>query len=348
MEKVRQSNMELLRIIAMFMILVIHANMIALQRPTSAELISNPIATTTRYFIESFGIMGVNIFVMLSGWFLIKTRAKSFYSLVFQVVVLWGGCFLVFLLIGKTKLTVNNLFEIIAFTRWDWFIKAYIVLMIIAPILNTFVNCSSEKQQRILILGFFLFSITYGWVGGANRFFVDGYGPLLFIGIYLLSQYAHHALEKDSTPSTVCRLLSFDKKYDLLVFLTCVIINTTMGLYGLYMGKHIYGIVYAYTNPVTIIAALYLLLFFSKLKIEYNKIVNMLAAGSFAVYLLHSQVDIRPFFNKSVQFLYSSYNSISCVVMILVFLVLVYIASVAIDLPRLWMWNKLSEKYNIK
>lgn len=89
--KTRQSNLELLRIIAIFMILVIHANMISLSRPTSAELIANPLATTTRYFIESLGIVGVNIFVLISGWFLINTRSKSFLSLSFQILTLGGG-----------------------------------------------------------------------------------------------------------------------------------------------------------------------------------------------------------------------------------------------------------------
>ena len=93
MKKVRQSNIELLRMIAMFMILLIHANMVSLPHPTTGELISTPLPTITRYFFESFGIVGVDIFVLISGWFLINTRAKSFYSFFFQILALWGGYF---------------------------------------------------------------------------------------------------------------------------------------------------------------------------------------------------------------------------------------------------------------
>lgn len=93
MKKVRQSNIELLRMIAMFMILVIHANMVSLPHPTTGELFSNPLPTITRYFFESIGIVGVDIFVLISGWFLVNTRAKSFYSLFFQILTLWGGYF---------------------------------------------------------------------------------------------------------------------------------------------------------------------------------------------------------------------------------------------------------------
>ena len=347
MGKIRQSNMELLRMIAMFMILIIHANMISLPKPTHAELVASPLSTATRYLIESFGIVGVDIFVMLSGWFLINSRLKSFLSLYFQIITLWGGAFLVFFLLGKTQLSAKNLLEIIAFTHWDWFIKAYIVLMIIAPVLNTFGKVLSEKTQRDVLIGFFIFSSTYGWLGGANRFFVNGYGPLLFIGIYLLSQYVHNII-KDEQSKQDKRLFTLSRKWALLIFGLCISVNTAIGLLGLYFKIEIFNIVYAYTNPITIIAALYLLIFFSKLNIKTNKYINALAAGSFAVYLLHSQVDLRPLFNDAVKSLYFAHDGVLCILYIFLFLLVVYLSSVVADLPRLWVWKKLSNKYNIK
>ena len=208
MGKVRQSNIELMRIIAMFMILVIHANMIAIPRPTSTEIISNPMAMTTRFFIESFGIVGVDIFILISGWFLINTRAKSFLSLGFQVLSLWGGTFLLFFFAGKTDFSIKNIMELFMFTKWDWFVKSYVMLMILAPVLNTFVKNSPERLQRYVLGGFFTFSSTYGWLGGANRFFVYGYGPLLFIGLYLLAQYVHHSQKDNRIPYTLHKLFN--------------------------------------------------------------------------------------------------------------------------------------------
>jgi len=87
----RLSNIELLRMLAMLMILIIHANMQSLIRPTSIDLENSPIQVITRYLIESFGIVGVDIFVLISGWFLIKTRPKSFIAFVFQIVFITGG-----------------------------------------------------------------------------------------------------------------------------------------------------------------------------------------------------------------------------------------------------------------
>ena len=53
-----------------------------------------------------------------------------------------------------------------------------------------------------------------------------------------------------------------------------------------------------------------------------------MAAGSFAVYLLHSQVDIRPMFNKAVQYLYNSVDNVGCILVIFTYLVLVYVEQI--------------------
>lgn len=348
MAEKRQSNIELLRILAMFMILVIHANMISLPKPLHADLLSSPIPCITRYFIESLGIVGVNLFVMISGWFLIRTRAKSFLSFIFQILYFWGGVLIVGFILGKIEISKQSVMEMFFFTRWDWFIKSYIVLMILAPVLNTYIEHSSEKTQRHVLISFFLFSCTYGWIGGASRFFVNGYGPLLFIGLYLLAHYVRTESIRNKETSVIRRLFSFNKYIDLLIFIFCAVINTLLGIAGLYSERNVYSYVFAYINPITIIAALYLFLYFSKLKIRHNACINFLAAGSFAVYLFHSQVDVRPFFSKGALYLYEHHSNLLCISAVFFYLILWYVGSVIIDYPRQKIWTIISNKYNIR
>lgn len=101
--KKRLSNIELLRMLAMLMIIIIHANMLSISRPTTIDLVNSPIQVITRYLIESFGIVGVDIFILISGWFLIRTRAKSFISFVFQIILLTGG--VIFLCFNRQNYT---------------------------------------------------------------------------------------------------------------------------------------------------------------------------------------------------------------------------------------------------
>ncbi len=89
--KVRESNIELLRNISMFLILVIHANFVSLPKIEYEELLSNTVPSVTRFFIESFGIVAVNVFVFISGWFCIKTRKKNVLSFIYLILFYWFG-----------------------------------------------------------------------------------------------------------------------------------------------------------------------------------------------------------------------------------------------------------------
>lgn len=67
MAKERQSNVELLRIIAMFLILLVHADFYSLGEPSYTDITSESLDTFLRIFFEVISIPAVNIFVMISG-----------------------------------------------------------------------------------------------------------------------------------------------------------------------------------------------------------------------------------------------------------------------------------------
>lgn len=77
MNKVRQSNFELLRIVAMFMVMMLHVNFLALGRPSVEDAGSAPLATFTRILFEVMSVGSVDLFVLISGWFGIKANRKS-------------------------------------------------------------------------------------------------------------------------------------------------------------------------------------------------------------------------------------------------------------------------------
>ncbi len=47
---VRDTNVELLRLVAIFMVLVLHADFISLDIPLQAEILANPEGTFFKYF----------------------------------------------------------------------------------------------------------------------------------------------------------------------------------------------------------------------------------------------------------------------------------------------------------
>ena len=57
----RDSNMELLRIIAMLGILVVHSDFFALGAPTKEDCINAPLVSAWRYVVENITIISVNL-----------------------------------------------------------------------------------------------------------------------------------------------------------------------------------------------------------------------------------------------------------------------------------------------
>lgn len=186
--KQRQSNFELLRIIAMFLVLMVHADFWSNGCPGVKELSSHPLSSLTRIFIESMSIVCVNVFVMISGWFGIRPSIKGFGNFVFQCLYFLIGIYVVLLLTGHAQLSLKGLAGCFALTSVNWFIRAYVGLYIIAPILNVFIEYSSKRQMEITLVSFYLFQTIYGWIGISN-FIVNGYSTFSFIGLYLLVRY---------------------------------------------------------------------------------------------------------------------------------------------------------------
>ena len=85
--------------------------------------------------------------------------------------------------------------------NWNWFIKAYLGLYIIAPVLNAFVNNAEKKAFQKVLLSFFIFQTAYSWISGGAVFFEGGYSTMSFIGLYLLARYVKlHQFSKNVLP----------------------------------------------------------------------------------------------------------------------------------------------------
>ena len=257
-----------------------------------------------------------------------------------------GG--ILFILLGKSTFSIQWLLDVFQLSGKDWFIKSYFVLMIIAPILNTYCNTAQEKTQRYVIVSFLLFEAVFGWAAGGSRFFVSGYGPLHFIGLYITAQYIHNQLQAPTMPRFINRLCTMSPWLDFSFFIICAIINTCFVVSASFFFKDVstfHSLGYSYNNPLVFLGALYLLLFFSKIYLPFIKVINWLGASSFAVYLFHGETTVRnSFFSPQIQYLYEHYTGTVCICMIFLFLLIVFAMSVLIDQIRIFTWKRLEKR----
>lgn len=327
----RLSNIELLRIIAMFLVLVVHANFFSISAPTQIETVESTIPSIVRFFFQSFSIICVDLFILISGWFGIKPKLKSLANFLFQCFFFLIGIYTVMLLCGLTTLSVKGILGCFFMLKWNWFIKAYLGLYLLAPFLNAYIEKSTEKQFRLILLYFFVFQTIYGW-SGAAEFFLGGYSSMSFVGLYLLARYVHLYPNK---------LTSFSKNVDLAIFIVIVLFETFLSFMLVRFGFYsLEGLVFSYISPLVIISAFYLLLYFSKLNIK-SRIINWIATSCFAVFLLHTNPELcLSYFKPFVKSLYTNYTGVICLFYIALFLIWIYIVAVLIDQVRKYCWNR--------
>ena len=184
----RQSNMELLRLVAMMMILVMHMDYGAFGLPTAESVENAPMTTFGRIFVEHLCLVAVNVYVLISGWFGIRPKMKSFVRLMLQVamysIIITGT----FLLLGKTTFKIGYVTDMLIIGKQYWFVVSYLLLYLVSPILNTFVEHSTKREFQWMLLVFFGFQFVYSWIFGLEEF-AGGYSALSFMGLYLLARY---------------------------------------------------------------------------------------------------------------------------------------------------------------
>ena len=329
--RTRDSKIELLRIISMVLVLVFHASYTSLEPPTKVDISESLDSAFIRVLSESFSVVCVNAFVLISGWYGIKVQWSRFAELLFQVIFISISIYVVLRVLGLTQMinTTEWIELLLIKHRGYWFVKAYIILYLFAPVLNAFVENVSRKQFKTFLIFFFFIQLIYGFYhyGG---WYAGGYSPLSFMGLYLLARYMR------LYPS---KFTQFSKYTDISLYLIISVFTAVSSLSLTYMFDRGGTVLFLYSSPLVILSSVFFFLFFTKLSF-HSRIVNWVAASCFAVYLVHNSpyifqpyyIDvIKHWFDTESRFLFIQYTSG------LIFAYFVF--SVLFDKVRIIVWQ---------
>ena len=271
-EKERQSNFELLRIMAMLMIIVLHFFSERIDFLGTAN-------TRVYYGFDSIAICGVNVFVLLTGYFSLNQnhiKLRKNVDLLIDVVFWSFLSFLLCVFFGwrnfDLKDLIKTLFPIIFGGRW--FVKAYIILLCFIPFINIVLTTIGKQSYQILLgILVLLFSIWPFFL--PNPPFDDfGYSFVHFIMLYTIAGYLRLHVIK-FPPKWICFI-------GVLLSFTAILVSKVMGN----------DYTWAYDYLFVVLEALFLLMLFAQISFK-SHLINKLAATAFGVLLLHTSA----FFN---------------------------------------------------
>ena len=333
----RNSSIELLRILAMFFVLVQHANFIGIGVPSGYQCINSPVTTFFSFLIQSLSIVAVNVFVLISGWFGIKPSLKKIFAIIFQVLFFSLLMLVIYCIInGWTALSIKSLLKTVMVTKCYWFIKSYICLIILSPILNLFAEKASRRTLGWVLICFFVFQTVYGWTDSAPEF-IQGSSVVSFSGLYLLARYLKLypvnflAIRKNCLISYI--LLSF-----VLALIAWLLVRLDIQI------KYSVPLVYSFINPLVICSSVCLLFSFINTNLGISKAINWISVSVLAVYIIHVNEFVFGPFLKAVWYIYTNYSLVVRLLLLFSFLALGFLACVLLDKCRLWCWHKIENR----
>lgn len=356
----RSSSYELLRILAMFMIIGHHYSVHGIQHCLVAGISFKPDWLSGSFINRIFtdllvpgGQIGVGIFFALTGYFMINKTPKIEKILKLTITVFFYSLLLLFLYIvlkifniysfhDYTKITsiplVIGAFLPISSGSW-WFISAYFLLYLFIPIINKYLlklNKVGFFAVLLFMWAFWYSSSVFGYtysslqkalffysVGSYLRLYSSLKNKKLYILIFILMWLCFSVSEYIRNENILVKVTFFRS------FLT---LSET-----------------AIFTPVAIVS---LVKFFGGLNISYNNLINKISSTTFGIYIIHDSTVGRTLIWDGIAKSLNQYNSVFYPIYAVITILLVFVICSFVDLLRLKfiepiLWNNIYKKYLI-
>lgn len=290
---VRESNIELLRILSIIGVIILHYN------NTNA---GGGFLYVTEYsanywvlhFLESIFVIAVDLFILISGYFMATNQKRSLWKpikllvqvIAFRVCLYLGG----FIFHDKEFSVVSLLGRLLPV---NYFVILYVALYFISPYINIVLNKLKGKALNIfVIIILLLFSVwsiavdliievsgkslnglsTIGMYGSQYGYTIVNFALMYIIGGWL-------RINKDNIKIKTWLVA--------IVFFINAVILMLWGVLDAYIGFDVERVAWEYCNPLVIANAVLCFILFSRINIKPNRVINFFAKGVFTVYLLH-------------------------------------------------------------
>lgn len=316
--KNRNISLDLIRIIAMLMVLTIHYI-------GWGGIASNVSSNHVNFFIVGglalVSQVSVNLFYLLSGYLLRKKKIKNkLLSFYIEVVFYSVGVFIFLSLMGYSKFNFIELiksFFPILFNKY-WFATIFIYLILLNNFIFDFLN-SLEKENYKKLIGILVFINCIQTMFFNNAIGEQGYGLI-------------HAM-------TVLTIGFYIKKYPLNMKKAYYIVSGIMGYLfagGFNLGwYYLYGernkIIMDYNSIFILISSICMFMLLKDVKIK-NSLISKIAVYVFPIYLINDHIAMREVLYTSIYKCQLFYKSNFMIIHYFLFIISFFVLSLLISI----------------
>ena len=162
-QKVRNSNLELYRIIVMMLIVAHHY---VVNSGLMDELVKDPLSSKSLFFyiLGMWGKTGINCFVLITGYFMCKSHItiRKFLKLYLEVEFYNIVIYAIFLINGYQPFSLEKTLAALWPVRSikDGFTSCFLVFYLFIPFLNVLISHLDKKMHgRLVLLCLFIYTL---------------------------------------------------------------------------------------------------------------------------------------------------------------------------------------------
>lgn len=323
--KERESNFELLRLVSQFLIVYYHIFYLFI-----GKTYDDPIFQAIQLPLH----IGVIVFVLLSGYFSIRATSKGLIKLLSIFIVFTLPETIYYVINAESIVEVVKHLFILSSSHF-WFIKTYLFLFLVSPLLNLYWKESTTPQKWYITCAWG-FVASYMAMTKGDDSMLNGKNLVNFAFLYYCGRMLNHYKDCWHEWKTSMILSGY------------ILLNLLLILAYLYspsaLQSAIWHVSYKYSSPVLLLNSILFFMLFGKMHFK-SKTVNYLASSSLAIYLFHG---CRPYIigaiGQTSYWLYENIPNIGLFILSCSLLALVtIIVAIIIDKLLTPVWNLFSK-----
>lgn len=267
----------------MFMIIWIHFTKFSIMECSDHYACQLGFASLLPQLIHGLCWCAVNTFILISGYFSIRPKAKSFFNLYLTCAFYAGVLYVLHLYFIGSHFNRWVIFNtLMPFGTWKtsthwWFISNYLILYILSPIFNKIIDNASKRELQWYLLLQAIVVFYFGWYrneawNGLGHNFIN------FIFLYFIGRYI--ALYGKAANGKCF--------WGIFVWLAAGLLMGIIDWIFMIKGPVFSWLWFndSYSNPLCIMAAISLFVSFKSIHIRQSKIINWFAISALPIYLV--------------------------------------------------------------
>lgn len=290
-ERERSSNIELFRIVVMLLIVahhyVVNSGLMNYDGPIYS--LGFNLRSVFLLIFGMWGKIGINCFVLITGYFMCRSsiKLKKFLMLLLEVLFYRISIYFIFCISGIRSFSLAGFIKLLLVTRnvSSNFYGCFLLFYLSIPFLNILIDALNKRQHRQLIVLCMVIYVVFGtlkFLGDVTMNYVSWFIVLYFVASYI-------RLYPDDVRND-------DKKLWDISLVLLIIVDILSVLVSFYVSlktgtKIAYYFVTDSNTLLALLTGISAFMVFKNLKLKNSKWINTIAASTFGVLCIHANSD---------------------------------------------------------